>query len=71
MTAPAEIKLVAPDDQRLQLSNIEKRLIADFRRMSSKSRTCVSGFSTLTADKDAENARKAAPVLHLVREGAR
>lgn len=82
MNSPADIKPAAPKrarrapqiahcDEQLQLSDIEKRLIADFRRMSSKSRTAVSDFSNVIADKDVAAARKAAPALRLVVGGAR
>lgn len=53
------------------LSAVEQRLIADFRRMSEKSRTSISQFSNVIADKDVEKARKAAPALRLVVGGAR
>ncbi|USX25814.1 hypothetical protein NHH73_25090 [Oxalobacteraceae bacterium OTU3CINTB1] len=71
MSAPADIKLAKSGAERLQLSQIEQRLIVDFRRMSSKSRTCVSKFSTATADSDVEKARKTAPALRLVVGGSR
>lgn len=84
MSAPVDIKPAAPKRSRrvakphpvavseqLQLNDIERRLIVNFRRMTSKSRACVSTFSHLQAENDVEKARKAAPAVRLVVGGVR
>lgn len=82
MSAPVDVKPAAPkrarrapqitrSDDQLQLNEIERRLIVDFRRMSNSSRTSVSNFSNVIADKDVAAARKAAPALRLIVGGAR
>lgn len=70
MSAPTDVKLVRPNGERRQLSDIEQQLIVDFRRMDDTSRSCISKFSTAVADKDVKRARKAAPALRLVSGGS-
>lgn len=61
----------APAGEQIELSEEERKLIIDFRRMGRASRTMLPKFACRIADLDAEHARKVAPVLRLVSGGSR
>ena len=70
----AQGKLTAiamPAGEQFELTEEERQLIVDFRRMGRAGRTLLPKFANRLVQIDAEMARKAAPALRLIVGGAR
>lgn len=63
--------IATPSSEKLELSEEERQLIVNFRRMGRASRTLLPKFANRLVQLDAENARKATPPLRLVVGGVR
>lgn len=61
--------IAATTCENLELSEDERQLIKDFRRMGRAGRDMLPRFAHAIAQQDAEKARKSAPALRLIQGG--